>query len=138
MNRYLAGLVIGVVAAGSVVALDLRHLSLLVVVVALVAGMVAGALAGWRTPQPRAALLAGLLVAAIAGAPLVVAALATGAIASHRGLAVALLSLALCVGSGVAVAGLISAWTGYPGSDAESQPERANASGPLGPLPSPA
>ena len=138
MNRYLAGLVVGVVAAGSVVALDLNHLSLLVIVVALVAGVVTGALAGWRAPQPRAALLAGLLTAAIAGALLAVADLAAGGATNQRGIAVALLGLALCVASGVAVAGLTSAWTGYPGSDVVAAPERAGASGPLGPLPSPA
>jgi len=137
MNRYLAGLITGALAAAGAIMLDTRRLSLLVLVVALAAGLVAGALVGWRAPQPRAALFSGALTGAMAGALFLLADLAGGAAAAPRPAALAIISLIACVIVGASCAGIVSAWTGYPHS-AEAAPQRAGASGPLGPMPEPA
>lgn len=134
MNRYLAGLITGALAAAGAIMLDERRLSLLVIVVAMAAGLVAGALVGWRAPKPRAALFSGALTGVMAGALFLLADLAGGAAAAPRPAALAAVSLVICVVVAAALAGIVSAWTGYPHSDEET-PQRAGSSGPLGPLP---
>ncbi len=138
MRRYWVGLIVGALAGAGAALLGRQHLSLLAVVVALASGLLIGPLVGWRAPQPRAALRAGSLAGAIAGALLAAGALIGGVAAARSALAVALVSLALCVGLSAALAGMVSAWTGYPNSDIEQaeQLERTGvASGPLGPSP---
>ena len=68
----------------------------------------------------------------------------SGALVNQRSDALALISAILCVIVGGAFAGILSAWTGYPRSAtstpppaASLPPQRADASGPLGPLPTP-
>ena len=68
MNRYLVGLVVGVLAAVGAITLGARRLSLLALVAALVAGLLVGLLLGWREPKPRRAFVVGLATASIAGA----------------------------------------------------------------------
>lgn len=137
MNRYLVGIVTGALAAAGAITLDVRRLSLLVFVVALAAGLVAGGLVGWRAPMPRAALFSGALAGAMAGAFFLVADLSGGAAATQRFAALAIVSLVVCTVVAATSAGVVSAWTGYPHS-AEEAPQRAGSSGPLGPLPEPA
>ena len=139
MIRYMAGLVSGALAAGGMYALDQRQLVFLTVVVALTTGLLTGALAGWRAPQPRVAVRAGAVAGAIAGVLLVVGDFAGGAPTTARVIGLAALSLLVCVGLGATVAGIVSAWGGYPGSarpQPRRRPEPAGAtSGPLGPMP---
>ena len=140
MNRYLAGVIAGALAAAGAITLDVRRLGLLVIIVALAAGLVAGGLVGWRAPKPRASLFAGGLAGAMAGTLFLLADLAGGAATTPRGVALALVSVVLCVLVAGSLAGIFSAWTGYPhsGDDAAQSPERGQSSGPLGPMPEPA
>ena len=140
MNRYLAGVITGLLAAAGAVMLDVRRLSLLVIVVALAAGLLAGALVGWRARQPRAALFTGALTGAMAGAIFLLADLVGGAANTPRAAALAVVGFALCVMVAASFAGIASAWTGYPhsGENTPQPPQRAESSGPLGPMPTPA
>ena len=136
MNRYLVGLVVGALAAVGDILLTARRLSLLALVVALVAGLLVGLLLGWREPRPRRAFVVGLAAASIVGALFLLGERLSGALASQRGAALALVSAILCVIVGGAFAGILSAWTGYPRSATSapsplSPPQRADASGPL-------
>lgn len=136
MNRYLVGLVVGVMAAVGAITLSARRLSLLALVAALVAGLLVGLLLGWHEPKPRRAFVVGLAAASIAGALFLLGERMSGALSSQRGAALALVSVVLCVIVGGAFAGILSAWTGYPRSatPAPLSPQRADASGPLTPL----
>lgn len=140
MNRYLAGIIAGALAAAGALALDVRRLSLLVLVVALAGGLLAGALVGWRAREPRAALFTGALTGAMAGALFLLADLAGGAARTPRAAALAVVSFVVCVIVAASFAGIVSAWTGYPhsGENTPQPPQRAKSSGPLGPMPTPA
>ncbi|HEX9035717.1 MAG TPA: hypothetical protein VF808_01875 [Ktedonobacterales bacterium] len=68
MGRFLFSLLIGVVGAAVIVALNLNHRSLVAPLIGLAGGLLLGLVTGWRHPRPGRALGRGLLLGAVMGA----------------------------------------------------------------------
>jgi hypothetical protein len=113
MFRIMAGLAVGVLTTESVLEVNIHGWRLLIPLVALVAGLLTGLVAGVRMHGPGEALRQGALLGALVALLLVVADLASGAALARVTLALALASVALCLGVSAACAGIASAWTGY-------------------------
>lgn len=120
MNRILAGPIAGAVAVAGVIEVQQLQLRLLIIVVGVLTGLVAGLVAGLREPHPRTAMTAGLFAGMVAGALLAGTALYQASIVTPvtpiASLAIALAgaSLVVCMGVSVPMAGIVSAWSGFP------------------------
>ena len=123
------GIGLGMGALSSVGALQLEqhHLYLLIIVLALALGALAGALVGWREAPPERVVGDAVLTAALVAVSLAVGVYAGGAPSTYLRLVVALVSPVLSVGAVIAFAGVVSGWTGY---HRESAQGRAPASEP--------
>lgn len=131
------GIGLGVLSGVGALQLEQHHLYLLVIVLALASGVLAGALVGWRQAPSGDVARDAMLTGAVVVALLAVGEFTGGAASAYLRLAVALVSLALCMGAIVAFAGLVSAWTGYhPGKATQgSAPVAEPPQHPAGPLP---
>ncbi|HEX8994797.1 MAG TPA: hypothetical protein VF812_02070 [Ktedonobacterales bacterium] len=124
MNRYLAGVIAGALAVAGVIEVHQYHLRLLVGLIALLAGLTAGLFAGLRAPRPGSALRTGLAAGTLAGALLVGTYFFLSVPLTIFTIVVAAISMAICLGVAVALAGVVSAWTGFPHSAASQSPAK--------------
>ena len=72
MGWFVLGLIAGAVGSAAIFTLDLSDLILLAPLVAILGGLLIGALSGWRNPSPGGALKSGMLAGGLAGVLLVV------------------------------------------------------------------
>ncbi|HEU0027421.1 MAG TPA: hypothetical protein VFQ25_09925 [Ktedonobacterales bacterium] len=133
MGWFVIGLIVGAMGAAAIYTLDLSALTLLPPLVAILGGLVIGALSGWRNPRPGGALISGMLAGGLAGVLLVAGHFAGMARVVHmagapvwmrdisqysptygwltRGMGGLLVLLTTLIGGGFA--GMLSAWTGF-------------------------
>jgi hypothetical protein len=133
MGRLVIGLIVGAVGAAAVFSLNQSNLTLMTPLVAMLGGLLSGALLGWRNPRPGGALRAGLQAGAIAGFLMGVAQFSSVARVVHtagapiwmrdisqysplygwltRGMGGLLILLTALIGG--CFAGVLSGWTGF-------------------------